>query len=168
MKTLTRFAARDAEAIISAIPFKSNGNSLNGKTAASIALSMVALRDTNAKFNDAIAAIAEKVKPEGYDKKAAERDNALREAFPEGTTFDAEKWAELCPDKEFEETYERVNREFQSAVTEMGNEEVEVDLRLTAENLSDIADVLVAEDTVTVNDSAVPVQGFLFMIASLM
>lgn len=167
MKTLTRFAARDTEAFMAAIPFKSNEKSLSGKTAAAIALSMVALRDSNAKFNDAIAAIAEKVKPKGYDKKAAERAKALREAFPEGTAFDAEKWADLCPDKEFEETYERVNREFQSAVTEIGNEEVEVDLRLTAEHLSDIADVLVAEDTVTVNDSAVPVQGFLFMLASL-
>ncbi|MDE6267047.1 MAG: hypothetical protein K2M07_06850 [Muribaculaceae bacterium] len=166
MKKLTRFAVRDAVAAVSAIPFKNDSGSLSGKTVAAIALTMVALKEVDSRFGEAVAAIAEKVKPEGYDRKSAEREKAIKDMFGDAP-FDPEKWERECLDKEFEEVYRKCNEEFHATVGEVGREETEVDIRLTAEHLSDIAGVLVAQDAVDVAGSQVPVQGFLYMLASL-
>lgn len=167
MKELTRYEARAAESYLSAIPFKTAGASLPGRTIAAVAIAVATVHAINETTDRAFASIAEKVKPDGYDQNCARRDEAIRAAFPDGTDFDSEKWQEVCPDPEFEKQFNETEAEFRKAVNEAGAEKVNVDVRLTPDHLADISELLVSLDTVTVNGIPVPTPSFLFTIASL-
>ncbi len=166
MKNLTRFEANTAEAVLSAIPFKNSATQLSGGAVAAIAMSMVALREVNNRFTEAVRGIAQRVKPDGFDTKAAEREAAMRELFGDGEV-DAAVWAERCPDKEFEAIYVKADEDFQTSVNELGHEKLEVDLRLTADHLEEIASVVLTQESVMVNGSEMPVQQFMYLLATL-
>lgn len=150
MKTLTFYEAQTALALLTAIPFKTDDKTLPGDTIAAIALSVATITGAVDKFRKAVADIAGKVKPEGYDDRYDARDKAIKEAFPEGTDFDAAKWKEQCPDPEFEGIIAETEKQFAEARDKAGNESAAVTIGLTPKNLADIADLITGLGTVPV------------------
>ena len=163
---LTRFETNAAVSFLTALPNKSESGRLSGKTLAAVAVATAILAEHGRQYNSALETISEKVKPEGFDKRYAERKKVLDETFPEGTEFNAEKWAEVS-DPEFESTLIAVNKEFGNAKAELDSEIIDVDLKLTSEHFAEISEVISGVDKVSVDGKDLPVMGYLSAISVL-
>lgn len=163
MKKMTYLEIQGAETLLSAIPMRR----LPGKTVAVLAVALALLSRHIKDFRDALAKAAEGIKCEGYDKKAADREQQIKDLFPEGTPFDDEVWKAKCKDKAFEKIFEKTEKKFQKIYAETAAKQVEVDNMPGQDILADIAEALSDEETVIVGEQKIPFEIFMREIAHI-
>ena len=164
MKKLTNFELMGAEALLSAIPMRA----LPGSAVADVALALAVVASYLRTFNTAVADMANKLKPEGYDEKARQRMEKIKETFPDdGHPFDAEEWNRLCPDPDFEEVFQATEEAFTKAYNELGQKQVDVKISLTTDTLAAVASTLACEETVKVAQADVPYETFMRQLAMI-
>lgn len=164
---LTRYEAQNAATLIEAIPFKTSTATLPGRTMAAIAIANATLQQTNTETQTIARDIATKLKTEDFDQRYAKRDKAIKEAFPEGTPFDPEKWNQICPDPEFEKIVADTDAEFKRATDEACTVPIDIPLHLSADHLADISALIITTDTVNLHDTPIPTPQFIRAIAPL-